>query len=160
MAVFVFIEESPVTSSNCNKTINYASIVIKLDTNVDWTIDFVTTWSFLISCYHGNEGISQNCRKSLFCIVFFSIKIDFKVLQLLNGLRKSQRLFSVGYTLLCNRSGVICSFSQVQNFLSDEGDCRSPSKPQTEGAHTPYGNLPMYLLDREPSRKSSHFFKT
>jgi hypothetical protein len=32
-------------------------------------------------------GDAQNCQKSLFCIVFFSIKTDFKVLQLLNELR-------------------------------------------------------------------------
>jgi hypothetical protein len=39
----------------------------------------------------------QNCEKSLVCIVF-SIKTDFKVLQLLNAMKKSKRLFSVGYT--------------------------------------------------------------
>jgi hypothetical protein len=49
----------------------------------------------------------------------FSIKIYFKMLQLLKGL--SQRLFSVGYTLPYDRPGVIFSISQVQNFLGDEG---------------------------------------
>jgi hypothetical protein len=48
-----------------------ASILIKLGTNVDWTIAFVTTCSVLNSCYHGNEGTSQNCQKSLFCLDFF-----------------------------------------------------------------------------------------
>jgi hypothetical protein len=43
----VFIEKSPVSSSNCYKTIQTALILIKLGTNVDWTIDFVTTCSVL-----------------------------------------------------------------------------------------------------------------
>jgi hypothetical protein len=43
----VFIEKSPVTSLNCYKTIKFASILIKLGTNVDWTIAFVTTCSGL-----------------------------------------------------------------------------------------------------------------
>jgi hypothetical protein len=49
-------------------------------------------------------------------------------------------LFSVGYTLPYDRFEVIFSLSQVQNFLGDEGDCRPPSKPQTDG------NPLMYLL--------------
>jgi hypothetical protein len=43
----VFIEKSPVTSSNCYKTKITASILIKLGTNVNWTIAFVTTCSVL-----------------------------------------------------------------------------------------------------------------
>jgi hypothetical protein len=39
----VYIEKSPVTSSNCYKTIKTAIILIKLGTNVNWTIAFVTT---------------------------------------------------------------------------------------------------------------------
>jgi hypothetical protein len=45
--IAVFIEKSPVTSSSCYKTIKTASILIKLGTNVDWTIAFVTTCSGL-----------------------------------------------------------------------------------------------------------------
>jgi hypothetical protein len=33
-----FVEKSPFTSSNCYETIATASIIIKLGTNVDWTI--------------------------------------------------------------------------------------------------------------------------
>jgi hypothetical protein len=55
-----FIEKSPVTSSNCYKTMKTASILIKLGTRIDWTIAFVS---------------------------LFTIKIVFKMLQLLNGLR-------------------------------------------------------------------------
>jgi hypothetical protein len=43
----VFIEQSPVTSSNCYKTMKNTSILIKLGTNVDWTIASVTTCSDL-----------------------------------------------------------------------------------------------------------------
>jgi hypothetical protein len=43
-----FTEKPPVTSSNCyDETMKNASILIKLGTNVDWTIDFVTTCSVL-----------------------------------------------------------------------------------------------------------------
>jgi hypothetical protein len=58
------------------------------------------------------RGHLKIAKKSLFCVDFF-IKIDFKVLQLLNGIRQSQRLFSVGNTLPYDRPGVIYSFSQV-----------------------------------------------
>jgi hypothetical protein len=44
----VFIEESPVTSSNCYNTIKTASTLIKLGTNVHWTIALATTCSGLI----------------------------------------------------------------------------------------------------------------
>jgi hypothetical protein len=37
----------PITSSNFYKTIKNASILIKLGTNIDWTIAFVTTFSGL-----------------------------------------------------------------------------------------------------------------
>jgi hypothetical protein len=45
----VFIEKSPVTSSNCYKinTIKTASTLIKLGTNVDCTIALATTCSGL-----------------------------------------------------------------------------------------------------------------
>jgi hypothetical protein len=39
----VFIEKSPITSLNSYKTIKTAPILIKLGTNVDWIIAFVTT---------------------------------------------------------------------------------------------------------------------
>jgi hypothetical protein len=81
------IEKSPVTSSNCYKTINTASILIKLGTNVEWTIAFVTTFSgfnFLLPLQQGTS--ETNCQKSLFCGVFFH-QNRFQVLQLLNGLR-------------------------------------------------------------------------
>jgi hypothetical protein len=54
-----------------------ASILIKLGTSIDWTIAFATTCSglnFLLPWqqgYHGNEGTSQNCQKSHFCVDIF-----------------------------------------------------------------------------------------
>jgi hypothetical protein len=82
----VFIEKPPVTSSNCYETMKNASILMKLGTNVDWTIALATTCSIVNFQLPWQQGTSQNCEKSLFCIVF-SIKTDFKVLQLLNVLR-------------------------------------------------------------------------
>jgi hypothetical protein len=43
----VFIEKSPVTSSNCYNTVKTALILIKLGTKVDWTITLATTCSDL-----------------------------------------------------------------------------------------------------------------
>jgi hypothetical protein len=68
----VFIKNSPVTSSSCYKTIKTASILITLGTNVDWTM-----------ATRGHLKIAKNHNFAL----IFPIKIDFKVLPLLNGLR-------------------------------------------------------------------------
>jgi hypothetical protein len=46
----VSIEKPPVTSSNCYETMKntlYASILMKLGTNVDWSIASVTACSIL-----------------------------------------------------------------------------------------------------------------
>jgi hypothetical protein len=50
----VFIEKSPVTSSNCYNTIKTASTLIKLGTNVDWTLKgvkrrYMTSWVKIVS---------------------------------------------------------------------------------------------------------------
>jgi hypothetical protein len=84
----VFIEKSPVTSSNCYKTTKTASILIKLGTNVDWTIAaFVTTCPGLYFLLPWQRGDISKIAKNDYFVLIFSIKIDFKVLQLLNGLR-------------------------------------------------------------------------
>jgi hypothetical protein len=51
-------------------------------------------------------------------------------------------LFSIGYTLPYDRSGVIFSLSQVQNFLGDEGDCSPPSNRQIERGTSPFWKPP------------------
>jgi hypothetical protein len=81
------------------------------------------------------------------------MKIDFRVLQLLNELSKCQRLFSVGYILHYNRPGVIYSLSQVQIFLAMRGTT-APFEPRKQkGAHPPSGNPLMYLFDRGGAEK-------
>jgi hypothetical protein len=55
-------------------------------------------------------------------------------------------LFSVGYTLPYDRSGVIFSLSQVQNFPGDEGDFRPLKTPQTEGATSPFWQPPWDMV--------------
>jgi long-subunit fatty acid transport protein len=83
----VFIEKSPVTSSNCYNTIKTALTLITLGTNVSWTITLATTGlglNFLLPWQRGD--ISKLPKNHYFALIFF-IKIDFKVLQILNGLR-------------------------------------------------------------------------
>jgi hypothetical protein len=46
----VFIEKPPVTSSNCYETIKNALILMKLGTNVDYTIASVTACSCVTAC--------------------------------------------------------------------------------------------------------------
>jgi hypothetical protein len=82
----VFIKKPPVTSSNCYETIKNASVLMELGTNVDWTIASVTACSIFNFLLQWQLGDVSKLQKLLFCIVF-SIKTDFKVLQLLNGLR-------------------------------------------------------------------------
>jgi hypothetical protein len=73
-----------------------------------------------------STGVVSKLSKITIMLFFPSIlKTDFKVLQLLNGLRKSKRLFSVGCTLPYNRPEAIFSLLHVQNVLGDEeGGCR------------------------------------
>jgi hypothetical protein len=83
----VFIEKSPVTSSNCYNTIQTAPTLIKLGKNVDWTIALATKCSGLNFLLPWQRGDISKLPKNHFFALLFSIKIDFKVLQLLNGLR-------------------------------------------------------------------------
>jgi hypothetical protein len=63
------------------------SILIKLGTNFDWTIAFVTTCSVLkFPVTMATKGHLKIAKNQYFALIF-SIKIDFKVLQLLNELR-------------------------------------------------------------------------
>jgi hypothetical protein len=68
MKMAVFIKKPPVTSTNCYETMKNASVLMKLGTNVDWTIAMLNL-HFPVTMAMG--GTSQNCQKSLFCIVFF-----------------------------------------------------------------------------------------
>jgi hypothetical protein len=64
-----------------------ASILMKLGTNVDWTIASVTACSILNFLLPRQRGDVSKLPKITILHRFFSIKTDFKVLQLLNGLR-------------------------------------------------------------------------
>jgi hypothetical protein len=66
------------------KLLKTASILIKLGTNVDWTIAFVTTCSFPVTM--ATRGHLKMAKHHYFALILF-IKIDFKVLQILNELR-------------------------------------------------------------------------
>jgi hypothetical protein len=69
-------------------------------------------------------------------------------------------LFSVGYTLPYDQSGVIYSLSHVQNFLGDEGDSAPFKPPKQKGAHPPSGNYLMYLLVGGRAEKMDTFLTT
>jgi hypothetical protein len=71
----VFIENPPVTSSNCYETMKNASILIKLGTNVDWTIVLVTTCLVLNFLLPWQRGDISKLPKSLFCLDFFPSKL-------------------------------------------------------------------------------------
>jgi hypothetical protein len=58
----VFIEKPPVTSSNCYETMKNASILMKLGTNVDYTIASVTACSMVnhyFYCFFPSKLISK-----------------------------------------------------------------------------------------------------
>jgi hypothetical protein len=71
----VFIEKTPVTSSNRFKTIQTASILINLGTNVDWTIAFVTTCSDLNLLLPWQRGDISNLPKITILRRFFPSKL-------------------------------------------------------------------------------------
>jgi hypothetical protein len=96
----VFIEKPPVTSSKCYETMKNALIFLTRGTNVNWTISSVTACSsinFLLPWKRegGRLKIAKKNPTKLHCFVF--ITTFFKVLQLLNELRWSKKLFSAGY---------------------------------------------------------------
>jgi hypothetical protein len=62
MAVFIY-------KLNCYEHITNASILMKLSTNVDWTIISVTAILYFMLPWQ--RRTSQNCHKSQFCIAFF-----------------------------------------------------------------------------------------
>jgi hypothetical protein len=61
----VFIEKPTVTSSNCFETMKNASILMKLGTNVNYTIASVTSCS-IVNVLLPWQRESKNCQKSLF----------------------------------------------------------------------------------------------
>jgi uncharacterized membrane protein YwaF len=83
----VFIEKPPVTSSNCYETMKNASILMKLGTNVDYIIASVTACSMVNFLLPWQWGDVSKLPKITILHCFFSIKTDFKALQLLNELR-------------------------------------------------------------------------
>jgi hypothetical protein len=71
----VFIEKSPVTSSDCYKTIKTASILIKLGTNIDLTIAFVTLCSVFNFLLPWQRWDISKLQKLLFCVNFFHFSV-------------------------------------------------------------------------------------
>jgi hypothetical protein len=70
----VLTEKPPVTSSNCYVTMKNASILIKLGTNVDWTIAFVKTCSVLNFLLPWQRGDISKLPKITILLRFFPSK--------------------------------------------------------------------------------------
>jgi hypothetical protein len=148
----VFFEKSPVTSSNCYKTIKTASILKKLGTNVDWIIAFATTCSglnFLLPWQWMDISKLQKITilRWFFPSKLFSMCCNFSMDWESNAF---QRWLHITLWLIWGH------FLQFQNFLGDEPPPFKP--PKQKGAHLPSGNPLMYLLVGGPQRKSDHFF--
>jgi hypothetical protein len=62
-------EKSPVTCLNCYKTIKTASILIKLGTNVDWTIALSLKFPVTMAT-RGHLKIAKN-HYMCFALIFF-----------------------------------------------------------------------------------------
>jgi hypothetical protein len=90
----VFIEKSPVKSSNCYTTIKTASMIIKFGAKIMFTGQLLC--NDMLSLKFPVSMVTRGHLK-------IAVKIHLKVLQLLNELRWSQRLFGVGYTLPYDR---------------------------------------------------------
>jgi hypothetical protein len=138
--IAIFIEKPPVTSSNCYETMKIASLLIKLGTNVDWAIAFVTTCSvlnFLLPCQRGD--ISKLPKITILRWFFHQ-----------NWFQSAVKRFStLIYAFSYDRLWVILTShnSQVQNFLGDEGNYRPLQTPLTDGGTSPFWQPPMYLFD-------------
>jgi hypothetical protein len=81
----VFIKKSPVTSSNCYKTKETASILIKLGTNVDWTIAFVTKCSVLNFLLPWQRGGHLKIAKNHYFALIFPSKLIFDFFLAMRG---------------------------------------------------------------------------
>jgi hypothetical protein len=105
-------------------------ILIKLGTNVDWTIAFVTTCSVLNFLLPWQRGDISKLPKITICLDFFHQNL-FQSAATSQGIEIESKAFSVGYTLPYDRPGVILSLSQVQNFSWRWGGLRPLQTPQT-----------------------------
>jgi hypothetical protein len=122
----VFIEKPLDSSSNCYETMKNASKLIKLCTNVDWTIACVKTCSVLNFLLPWQRKDISKLQKITILRWFFH-QNWFQSAASFQWIEIESKAF--GYTLPYVRPGVIFSLSQVKNFLGDEGDYRPPSNP-------------------------------
>jgi hypothetical protein len=133
----VFMEKSPVTCSNCYKTIKTASILIKHCTNVDWITAFVTTCSglnFLLPWQWGD--ISKLPKITILCEFFPSkliskccyFSMDWDRVKCFSALVTHYIMINLGSILASNNSKI---------FLSMRGTTTPLQTSQTE---SPSGN--------------------
>jgi hypothetical protein len=113
-------------------------ILMNLGTNVDLTIAFVTSYSILHFLLPWQWGDISKLPK-----ITISIKNDFKVLQLLIGLRVCKRLFSLK---VCLKTFLACHLSKI--FLEMREATTPLQTRKQKGANSRSGNPLFYLFDR------------
>jgi hypothetical protein len=72
---YILTEKPPLTSSNYYETMKNVSILIKLGTNVDWTIAFITTCSVLNFLLPWQQGDISKLPKLTILPQFFPSKL-------------------------------------------------------------------------------------
>jgi hypothetical protein len=154
----VFIEKLTVTSSNCYETMKNTSILIKLGTNVDWTIAFVTTCSVLNFLLPWQRGDTSKLSKINILPWFFPSNFISKCC---NFSRDSDRV--KGFSVLVTRYrridlGSFLAFHKSKIFLAIRGTATPFKSPKQTGAHPPSGNPLMYLVDGGRAEKVLTFF--
>jgi hypothetical protein len=143
----VFTEKPPVTSSNCYETMKNASILIKLCTNVDWTIAFVTTCSVLNFPLPWQRGDISKLPKITILPRFFPSKFISKCCNFSRDWDRVKGFSALVTRYLMIDLGSFLASYKSKNFLAKQ-----------KGAHPPSGNPLMYLLDGGGAEKVLTFF--
>ena len=154
----VFTEKPPVTSSNCYETMKNASILIKLGTNVDWTIAFVTTCSVLNFLLPWQRGDISKLPKITILRWFFPSKLISKCCNFSMDWDRVKCFSALVTRYLMINLGSFIASHKSKIFLAMRGTPPPFKPPKQKGAHPPSGNPLMYLLVGGPRRKRGHFF--
>jgi hypothetical protein len=146
----VFIEKSPVTSSNRYKTIKTASILIKFGTNVYWTNAFVPTYPGLNLLLPWQRGDISNCKNPLFCVEFFHLQLISKCCNFSMDLDRVKCFSAFVTRYLIIDLGLILASQNSNIFLAN---------PPNRRVHIPFLAVPWCICWLGVRRKSGHFFK-
>jgi hypothetical protein len=141
----VFTEKPSVTSSNCYyETLKNALILIKLGTNVDLTIDFVTTCSVLNFLLPWQQEDISKLPKTTILRWYFSSKLIPKCCNFSMDcdLAKGFSALVSHYITIDLGSFIVSHKSKI--FLAMMGTTAPFKPPKQKGAHPSFGNHLMY----------------